>query len=347
MKRFWNLLQQDTQIMFRNKFHYAVILLAILFIVIIRFFVPGEVKMTPTELIADLTPTKFMEQTWREHGVNDDRFLPSEEALRDMVKQQKNSIGIIVEGTFEDPRFIILQQGHEPETSINYLKTSIEWSLGEIGAIEWPTVHEKRILRQEMAPIPFNQNLIPIFVVLEVVMVGFLLIAVMVFQEKGEGTIRAYRIAPGGVHGYILSKGLTNVLLSVVYGMLVVLCTLGFRVDTLNLLALIVLTSSFATFFGLMISVHFRNLSEFIFVAIVVMAVMSVPMGSYFFPAFTNGFVQLIPSYPVLFGLREVLFPTGQNIFLGSLYVSLIIANLVAYTVCYWACQRRLMKEVA
>ncbi|SNT00872.1 ABC-2 type transport system permease protein/fluoroquinolone transport system permease protein [Anaerovirgula multivorans] len=346
MRRFWSLVKQDTKVMFRNKFHYAIIFLAIFFIILVRFLIPEEMKLTPSELVTDLTPTKFMEKVWRSHDVSDDQFFQTEEALREAMQKNKNSIGIIVKGSIEDPQFTIIQQGHEPESSINYLKTSIDWSLGEAGIIDWPKMHEIQFLREETEPIPLNKDMVPVFLVLEVVMLGFLLIAVMVFQEKREGIIRAYRIAPGGVHDYVLSKAITNVLLSIIYGLLVVIFTLGLRVDYLNLLGLIILMSSFATFLGLIVSVHFRSLSEFLFVAIVLMSLMGLPIGSYFFPTFSNMLVQMVPSYPVLFGVREVLFPTGRSGYLGSLYLSLLIANGIAYAVSYWACKRCLMREV-
>ena len=44
-----------------------------------------------------------------------------------------------------------------------------------------------------------------------------MLVAVMIFQEKQEDSIRAYRISPGTVAGYILSKTLVFIVLSIVY----------------------------------------------------------------------------------------------------------------------------------
>jgi ABC-2 type transport system permease protein/fluoroquinolone transport system permease protein len=55
--------------------------------------------------------------------------------------------------------------------------------------------------------------------------------------------------------------------------------------------------------------------------------------------------VTWIPSYPVLFGVREILFPTGKTGFYGPLLLLLLALNVVAFVLCYLAVERKLMQE--
>ena len=56
-------------------------------------------------------------------------------------------------------------------------------------------------LEQTSGSLSLQQAFIPIMLTFEVLILGFLFIAVMIFQEKQAGTILAYRVSPGG-QGY-------------------------------------------------------------------------------------------------------------------------------------------------
>ena len=54
----------------------------------------------------------------------------------------------------------------------------------------------------------------------------------------------------------------------------------------------------------------------------------------------------MIPSYPVAFGIREVLFPTGKEGFIGPMMLMLVIESVVFFILSYWAVGKKLMREV-
>jgi ABC-2 type transport system permease protein/fluoroquinolone transport system permease protein len=338
-------MKQDSKVALRNYFHLVILILAVLMSLIINFAIPEEVKLTPTELFFDNTPGKVFQEYLISEGVERDRFFNTREALKEEVRKKDNSLGIIVEGELDRARVTIIHQGTESEEILNLLDATIESALDRIRGIERETNHRVEYLRPKSAPVPFNKNTIPVIVFMEAIMLGFLLIAVMVFQEKEEGSIRAYRVSPGGTLEYILSKATVNMGLGVIYATLLVMFTMGFRVNYPALLALVALSSFFITMLGLAVSAFFRNLQEFLFVGVFILSILAFPVGSYYSPAFSPDIITWLPSYPILFGVREILFPTGKTGFIASLNLLLIAESLGMLLISYLVVKRRLMKE--
>lgn len=345
IKRFFILVKQDLLVALRNYFHYAILFLVLLMVVVVNFVIPQEVKLTPTEIFYDGTINKVFESYLLQEGVEQDRIFQSKNELIEKVKEQNNRIGIIMEGTLENAVFTTIHQGSESTEILNVLDATIETTLDQMRGVVAQTNHRIEYLRPKSAAISFNKNMIPLFMVAEVIMLGFMLIAVMVFQEKEEGSVRAYRVSPGGVLEYILSKAVVNLILALVYGGLVVLFTMGLKVNYLALFSVIVLANFLMTLIGLSISVFFRSLQEFLFVGVAILAITALPMISYLTPSFAPKFITWLPSFPVLFGIREILFPSGKVGFIASLNWVLLVESILFLGISYFAVLSKLMKE--
>lgn len=344
-RRFINLFMQDMMVAFRNYFHYVILFLAFVMIIVINFAIPNQVKLTPNEVFFDNSEEKVLEQYIKKQGISEDRIFNSREALENEVNKNNNSIGIVMEGNLDNPKFTVIHQGTESPEIINVLDATIEETLNILkGTVKTFNYHIE-YLRPKSSPIPFNKSVIPIMLLTEAIMLGFLLIAVMVFQEKEEGSVRAYRITPSGILEYILSKSCVNVLLALVYSVLVILFTIGPNANYPSILLIIALSSFLMTLVGLSVSVFFRNLQEFLFVGVFIIAVAGLPLMSYMNPSFSPNFFTWFPSYPVLFGIREVLFPTGKENFLTQLNLTLAVEGLLFLGISYWAVNKKIMKE--
>ncbi|RSK28544.1 ABC transporter permease [Bacillus sp. HMF5848] len=341
--RFSNLLKQDFTVAFRNYFHLVILVLVVLFAGFINFAIPKEVKLTPTEYIADQTEGRALESFLREEGVEDKRFYSSYEELETAVYKNDNSLGIYVEGTLDAPTVKIVHQGTESQEILNLLAATVENTFDTIRGYERESNSTISYIRPQAEPIAFNKNIVPIMVMTEAVMLGFLLISVMVFQEKEEGSVRAYRVSPGRTIDYIMSKAVVNVALGLVYGVLLVATTIGFEANYIFLITIISLACFFITMLGLLVSVFFKNLQEFLFVGVFIMAVLGFPVASYLSPSFAPVWLTWLPSYDVLFGLREALFSTGKS--LMGLHITLLVESIVCFALAYWAVQHKLMKE--
>ncbi|MDW7675248.1 MAG: ABC transporter permease [Bacillota bacterium] len=345
LRRLLNLMALDAKLLWRNKFFHASLLLAIIFILLVNFAIPSQVKVGIKEYIYDGTSDKifadFLAQEVEEQYVTE-----SEAELRQLVAKDSNSVGIILAGTADAPQATIIQQGFENPKAMQLLAASIDAIWVEKGGVGREAAHQLTMLRPQVEEIPFNLSLLPIFIALESIVVGFYFAAVTVFQEKEEGGIKAYRSSPGGSLEYILSKVLIYSGLALLYTLLVVVATVGLGVNYGQIILLIFVAAALLTFLGLAIGVFFDNLSSFIYPAFVLMAVMSLPMGAYFFPALNISFYQLITTYPVMFGLREAIFPTGNSQLFHQVFMILIPQLVVAGVLCFLLVKKRLIQEV-
>ncbi|ACL69131.1 ABC transporter permease [Halothermothrix orenii] len=345
IKRLTNLFQQDLKVAVRNYFHLVIIILALLMVVVVNFIIPAEVKLTPGEIFLDNTPGKQVQKYLMSEGLDKNRFVNNREELFKRIEADSNTLGVILEGTVDNATFTVIGQGHESRESVNLLKAALASILDHMKGTVDRTNHRVERLHPQSKKVPFNKQMIPIFIFTEVIMLGFLLVAVMVFQEKKEGGVRAYRVSPGGTLEYILSKVGTNLLLALLFAVILIVLTLGLEVNFISLLITIILANIFMTLIGLTISVFFKNLEEFIFVGILFLSIFALPMVSYLTPSFAPPFITWIPSYPVLFGLREILFPTGRAGFISSLNWMLVVENLIVLAISYLAVHRKLMRE--
>ena len=215
-KRLLSLLALDAKLLWRNKYAHITMVLAVILVILVKFVVPTELKVGVVEYFYDDTEGKIFRHSLKEH-VPEKRIMASEEELRRKVEDNSSSVGIILKGARENPRAVIIRQGYEPDSAINLLAASLEEYWRKEGGVVGQEVAVTTYLRSKRAEIGFNKFLLPVFVAMDVVFLGFVFAAVMIFQEKNEGALRAYRVSPGGSLEFILSKVLVNTALALAY----------------------------------------------------------------------------------------------------------------------------------
>ena len=77
-----------------------------------------------------------------------------------------------------------------------------------------------RILEAPSRRLGIANQLVVNLLVFEVAILGFLFTAVILFQQKQEGSLRAYRVSPAGALPFVASKGLLWTAATVAYGAL-------------------------------------------------------------------------------------------------------------------------------
>lgn len=316
------MLTQDVVLAWRNGHVAVVIAMAILMIALV-IFLPAEISTGPSEYVLDTIPGTPVRSALAQLGA-DVEGLPATEAEFDaLLDEHPNATGVMIEGTLERPRVEIIQRTALPEESVNLLIASIDMVIRELQsrddaessadlrhAVDSAFPVER--LRPQAEIVPLNLSGVPVFLAFEVGILGFLLVAVFVFQEKQEGTVRAYRVTPGGTWSYIASKTSVFTLLAILYGVIVVTVAFGPAVNWPAVLGLVIWASAFMTVFGLGFAVWFRNLSHWFFPGLAILVVNMLPFFAYVYPIFNPEWVRAIPSYALVFALREALFPTGD-----------------------------------
>ncbi|TVR57789.1 MAG: ABC transporter permease [Spirochaetaceae bacterium] len=311
MRRLASLVRQDLILAWRNGHIVVVLAIAALMIALI-VFLPEKIASGPGEYVLDEIPGAPVRAAVLRLGGDASSLPRTREEYETLLESRPNTIGIEISGSLDDPVVQIVTRTSAPEQTMNLLVASIEQVLRDARG-EQPAEPPVEFLRPQAPVVPLNLSGIPIFLAFEVGILGFLLVAVFVFGEKQEATIRAYRVSPGGLWPYIVSKAIVFVLISIVYGVLVVAAGLGFAVDWLSILALVVWASLFMTIFGLGFAAWFRNLSHWFFPGLAVLVLNLLPFVSYVYPVWSPAWVTFVPSYALVYALREALFPTGNR----------------------------------
>jgi hypothetical protein len=342
MKRLANLFLQDLLLAYRSG-HVLITGLLLALMLALVVFLPRQFERH-NELIYDAVPGAPLAAYLAEQGLGDGLAFTDEAAFRAAVEADPTKVGVVFSGSLAEPRFELITRGAVPAENLGLLSAALDQAVLALRG-EMPPQLPVELLRAPAPPTPFNQHIIPIMLVFEVVLLGFLIVAVMMFQEKQEGTLRAYRVTPAGSLAYLASKNALFVVLSLAYGMPILLAGLGLRANYGPVLLLLVLSSSFMTMFSLAVAVFFRNLSEWFFVGVAILIVNSLPMISYGLPSFAPAWLTWVPSYPAVFAVRDALFNAAGLASISPTIAYLAALNVAALAASYAAVRFKLMRE--
>jgi hypothetical protein len=342
MKRFLNTLQQDLLLAYRSG-HVLITAILLAGMLALVVLLPRQVKVH-NELILDATPDGALAAYLEAQGLGPDVITRDESSFRAQLEKQPSKVGVIFTGSVADPHFEIIVQNAVAENNLNLLQVSLDAAILTLRGETVPSL-ALEFLRPVSPPPTFNVRVIPIMLVFEVVLLGFFIAAVMIFQEKQEATLRAYRVTPAGAGNYILSKTALFIVLSLAYGLPLLLVGVGLNASYSLLAALIILSSALMTLFSLALAVFFRSLSDWFFVGVAVLVINSLPMISYGLPSFAPVWLTLIPSYPAVFATRDVLFNQAGLAQIAPALAYLGALTLAALAAAYTAVRYKLLKE--
>ncbi len=343
MRRFLSLFVQDLIIASRNALMWVVAGALIIIILVVVLVIPADYELKDNYYFFDASENGYLEKEARMEGLGETFILGSLHDLEEAVLADPGSIGVYFIDTGGSPQITLLHFGIISSRNLNLIAAALEEPLLPYYGIDRVADYQVEYLRPLSDPIPQNHNAVPPLLAFEVIVLGFLMAAVMLFQEKAEGVTRAFRVSPAGTASYILSKAAVFTLIGLIYGLLMIVFTIGLNLNFPALILTIALGCFLYTCLGLVVAVFFNNISEWLFVGIALLMINMTPVISYGWPSFAPVWVSYLPSYPIIFGLREILFPTGRE--LAPLYLYLATAAVISYLLCHFAVHLKLMRE--
>ena len=161
----------------------------------------------------------------------------------------------------------------------------------------------------------------------------------MLFRSK------AYMVSPGGIAEYLWSKVILIVTLGLISAMLITVFTMGFAVNWLMLMAITIAGSLFSSTVAMFIASFFDNISKAMIWILGISLLLTAPMISYFVPSFAPRIVTMIPTYSLMFAIREAIFPSSNMaVFYESISVLLIVSALL-FSLSILSYKRRLLRD--
>jgi hypothetical protein len=292
MKKLGSLLQQDFKLLLHNAIFWVISVTLVLIIVTVNFLVPSETSVNQTQMVVYGLD---IEGSWIEHV---DTLEEVERAVRETAK-----VGVVGE---EDPIKII----HDglSDKAVALLATTLT------PPSKIPPQVKVVSIGKAWSIAPLNKRMMPILISFEAVVLGFVMAGVLLLEDKQEMVLQAYRVSPGGTASYIVSKTLLFALVGTVYAILMAVLTIGVSFNWGTFLLLTFLGCALYTLLGLCVTVFFKDLSSWFFVATLVLSLNMLPMITYSAPTFSPTWIRYVPSYPIVFSYGHVLFQTGKGI---------------------------------
>lgn len=321
------LVGKDLKIVTRNHFFTLAVILAIFYIVMIKFLIPGEISIEPEIYVVDQTHqgtlgTLLESKNAKIHLIDSN----DESKLLKTLESQKYSMGVIIAEKGDGLTSKIIFQGFEDPKTQNILAASLQKEIAQhYGSAK--AEYETTVLRPDVSfkKPPFNIFMLPIFLYSEIIMIGLMFVAMLIFFEKEEGTVYAYQVTGKKMRSFLLAKGIVLFLMALLFTLILVFPFFGLQVQWSLLILLVFLGSLFASFAGMILASFFSNFSQFIYPTVAVMSIITLPTASYLFPSFSPWWIKWLPTYPLIFAMREVFFPSGR---MATIYVA--ISLLVA-----------------
>jgi hypothetical protein len=319
--KLWALIIKDIKLSAKSNYTYIVLIFVIVFVVVTVFFVPDEFTNDHKLFIHFGADGVLSEKILEGLETNEVVLYGSRDEVINNMEKDRTSIGVDI--TMENGKMIVefITQGYESEKLKKTLEAHIiGWAAFEAGFEPNSYV---TVLESNNPDIPANKGMLPVFLVMESAFMGFFMIAAYVFQDKEEGTIKAFAVTPAKVWQYLLSKIVVFVLFGWVSGLLAAIIIMGPGIRYMQFMLLLTSANIFGSMLGLIAAGLFDSFTKAMNVIFVVVFALGITVVSYYVPSFSPIYIRILPTYPLLFAFREVLFSTGNT--------ELVYSNALGY----------------
>jgi hypothetical protein len=201
----------------RNFITLYIIVVPVIFAVIINVFSPG-INDTTVEIV--LLKGENPEQVEFFKQFANVELLNTAQNIEERVIKRDNIVGVL---PGKNDEYFILSQGNEPDYVVDYVKNLITFDYYDIGIED----SQAEIIDYGRAVTPLKKMMVNIAIMFTAIL-GGMIIALNIVEEKTENTISAIHVTPVSRMGYIAGKSLIGVFIPVVSTFLMLVIT-GFR----------------------------------------------------------------------------------------------------------------------
>lgn len=181
-------------------------------------------------------------------------------------------------------------------------------------------------------PERYLPTMVPVFILFEPGLVGFMFVGTEIFAEKKDGTIRALGVTPIDWRSYIIAKTIIMSILSVIGSVLIMVTGTRSLNGLSYVLTGVFLVSVVYTLLGIGVSAKYNDLDDYFLPILGVMVVSLLPFAHYhgYLAGEVWKVLYVIPSYPALYFFKAPFKEVSTNTLVYS-GVALILWASVTY----------------
>lgn len=231
LKRIWAIFKRDLKVNSKDFISLYIMVIPILFAVLINIFTPG---INDTTVSLALVEGDNSEQVEYFEQFSKVELFASVEEIEERVSDRDAMIGIIP----ENGSYYIMTQGNEPEGIVEYSKM-----LNSFYELDLDIEDSNSVLFEFGRTVPPLKKVLVNVSILFISILGGMLIALNIVEEKVDNTLSAINLTPTSRLEFILGKSVVGVLLSV-FGSIALIFITGFGSINLIQLLVVILVSS-------------------------------------------------------------------------------------------------------
>ena len=209
--------KRDLKVSVRNFITLYIIVVPIIFAVIINVFSPG-INDTTVEIVLIEGENQQQGEFFIQFAKVE--FLDSLDELEERIKRRDNIVGVIPD---KKDDYFILTQGNEPDYVVDYVKNLVSFDHYNINLED----SQAEIVDYGRDIPPLKRLMVNVATIFTSVL-GGMIIALNIVEEKTDNTISAIHLSPVSRLGFIAGKSLIGVFVPVV-GTFLMLFITGFR----------------------------------------------------------------------------------------------------------------------
>ncbi|MDY0236898.1 MAG: ABC transporter permease [Gudongella sp.] len=223
--------KRDLKTSIRNFITLYIIVVPIMFAIMINVFSPG-INDTTVDIVILKGENQKQEEYFKQFAKVE--TLENIEDIEERVKKRDNIVGVLPS---KNDEYFILTQGNEPDYVVDYVKNLTTFDYYDL------TIEDSQaeIVDYGRDIPPLKKMMVNIAVMFTSVL-GGMIIALNIVEEKTDNTISAINLSPVSRMGFIAGKSLIGVFIPVV-GIFLMLLITGFR-DVNYFHAFLMITSS-------------------------------------------------------------------------------------------------------
>lgn len=217
IRKVFLIFQRDLKASLRNFITLYILVVPIIFAVIINVFSPG-INDTTVEIVLlegeNLDQTEYFEQFAKIE------VLGTLEAVENRVKKRDNIIAILPDQSNE---YFILTQGNEPDYIVDYVRNLVAFEHYDIGMED--SIAEIVDYGRDIPPL--KKLMVNIALMFSSIL-GGMIIALNIVEEKTDNTISAMHLSPVSRLAFIAGKSMIGIFVPILGSLLILIIT-GFR----------------------------------------------------------------------------------------------------------------------
>jgi hypothetical protein len=349
MKKLITTIAKDIKLSFNGLYFYIEFGLALIFILIMLFVVPENFQSGQSyQLILEVDePLKtqltkqLMDNNTSDTDENTVYIHTTKESLQNAMEKNRNTVGLIVRSEANKVKYELVLQGYESDTMKALMKTIIEGEvLAKVPGFE--SAVTTRVLEPNAIKLSDRANILPIYLTMNVALMGLFIIAAYIFLDKDEGVIKAFAVTPVRIWQYLASKIVIMAFMGVATSLLVCFAVVGFSINYGRLILLVLAFNFFGSALGLLISSYFDAMTKAMGALYMVIMVLMFASIAYLMPSFNPIWIKWFPSYPMLFSFRALLLPEGNVSYIYQNIGVFFILSAVLFAFANWRFKKTL-----